>query len=284
MNNYVTSYLHLPLSLLGSSLFRFSMLERTDIEAAVSRDEVNTSDDAETDALLPSSRPLQASFEPGPVKGNSSCSFAKSCSQKTFGVFHLTSAFVLGAVACIVAQYAICGTNCFRGSVPLQNSEATALAPPYVGSTEVHHFPPSKPTNAFPSLFPSHVGYAGGTPTGAEPAVIATAPAYPIHPGQCSQQLIAPDTIPDQKSDNDGSGAEDEAKGKHGHRKFDLLKSWGNLSPWYSVGKRTFGINSSPEAPDTCVITGLHFLHRHGARYPTASGVLVHPFQTFLYQ
>src|SRR5258708_584842 len=235
------------------------MPDRPAIEAG------NTSDDAETDALLPSSRPVQDSFEPAPAKG----SLAKSCSQKTFSIFHITAAFVLGAVACVVTQYALCGTNCFSSSAvrspsnPLQ-SEVTALAPPYVGSTEVHHFPPTKPTNAFPSLFPSNVGYAGGTPTGAEPAVIATAPAYPIHHGKCSQQLIVPDTIPGQKSDNGGSDTEDGAKkGKHGHRKFDLFKSWGNLSPWYSVDKHTFGVNSSPEARDPSVITGLHFLHRH---------------------
>jgi hypothetical protein len=56
----------------------------------------------------------------------------------------------------------------------------TALAPPYIGSTEVHHFP----ANAYPSLFPTKVGYAGGTPTGVEPAVIATAPSYPIQKGR----------------------------------------------------------------------------------------------------
>jgi len=257
------------------------MSDRTDIEAA------NTSDDAETDALLPSSRPVQDSFEQAPAKGSNTC-LAKSCSQKTFSIVHITAAFVLGAVACVVAQYVLCGTNCFYSSAdrspsnpPLQNSEVTALAPPYVGSTEVHHFPPSKPTNAFPSLFPSNVGYAGGTPTGAEPAVIATAPAYPLHHGKCSQQLIAPDTIPGQKFDNGGSDAEDDAK--NGHHKFDLFKSWGNLSPWYSVGKQAFGVNSSPEVPDTCVITGLHFLHRHGARYPTPCESR-RPFLTFIYQ
>lgn len=198
---------------------------------------------------------------------------------------------MLGAVACVVTQYALCGTNCFSSNAdrspsnsPLQNSEVTALAPPYVGSTEVHHFPPTEPTNAFPSLFPSNVGYAGGTPTGAEPAVIATAPAYPIHHGKCSQQLIVPDTIPGQNSDNGGSDTEDDAKkGEQDHPKFDLFKSWGNLSPWYSVGKHTFGVNSPPEAPDTCVITGLHFLHRHGARYPTACESR-RPFLTFIYQ
>ena len=254
------------------------MLDRTDIEAAASR-EANNSDDTETDSLLPSSRPVQ-DFG-GSTKNPSS--FNGLCSKKAFGVFHIAAAFLLGAVACVITQYAICGTNCFKHSSSEDgtisqihgDAKASALAPPYVGSTEVHHFPPTKPTNAFPSLFPSHVGYAGGTPTGAEPAVIATAPAYPLRSGQCPQQLIGPKTIPGQKHLN-GVNVEDDAdanakKGKHGHPKsFDLFKSWGNLSPWYSVGRDAFGVDSTPGTPDTCVVTGLHFLHRHGARYPTA--------------
>ena len=267
-----------------------SMLDRTDVEAAAPREEeVNISDEAETEALLPSSR--QHSFRPAPTKNSAStCNFARSCSQSTFGVFHIILAFVLGAVAYAATQYALFGTSCFKYSSsavssaanrPLQDVEVTALAPPYVGSTEVHKFPPTKPTNAFPSLFPSHVGYAGGTPTGAEPAVIATAPAYPIHSGQCSHQLVVPDVIQGQKPINDGSDAGEDSK--HGHHKFNLFKSWGNLSPWYSVGKDTFGVNSSPEAPDTCVITGLHFLHRHGARYPTASGKWTHSCCIFVH-
>ncbi|KAG6881031.1 hypothetical protein C0993_003155, partial [Termitomyces sp. T159_Od127] len=126
------------------------------------------------------------------------------------------------------------------------------FAPPYVGSTQVHKFPPASPTNANPTLSPSNVGYPGGTPTGAEPNVIETAPAYPIHSG--AAQLVAPNTL--------GSKANE-------GKKFDLFRKWGNLSPWYSVG-RAFGIDSEPTVPDTCRVTGLHFLHRHGARYPTA--------------
>lgn len=43
-------------------------------------------------------------------------------------------------------------------------------------------------------------------------------------------------------------------------------------SPWYSVPSSTFGLpDASAEAPEGCRIVGLHFLHRHGARYPTSS-------------
>ena len=129
--------------------------------------------------------------------------------------------------------------------------DLAARAEPWVGSTEVHSYPPTKPANYDPTLFPSDVGYPGPTPTGAEPALLATAPAYPFNSG--SQSLLV---VPDELSDN----------------KFDLLKKWGNLSPWYSNPVGTFGVETGPEIPDGCSVTGLHFLHRHGARYPTGDG------------
>ena len=55
-------------------------------------------------------------------------------------------------------------------------------------------------------------------------------------------------------------------------RPFNLFRSWGNLSPWYSVPRGAFGIDDTAEPPHGCVVTGLHLLHRHGARYPTAWG------------
>jgi hypothetical protein len=135
-----------------------------------------------------------------------------------------------------------------------EDNSAHVLAPPYVGSTEVHNWPPPSPTNDFPSLFPTNVGHAGATPTGAEPALIITAPSYPVHTG--AAQLVLPSAL--------------HAGGKS-TKDFDLLKNWGNLSPWYSVKRGAFGVDSDPGAPDGCSVTGLHFLHRHGARYPTTS-------------
>ncbi|KIY71949.1 phosphoglycerate mutase-like protein [Cylindrobasidium torrendii FP15055 ss-10] len=164
-----------------------------------------------------------------------------------FNALHLLIAFLAGSAGCFVTQYAICGTTCFsQGSSYPESAASVAFAPPYVGSTTRDAFPPPSPTNAFPSLFPTNVGYAGETPTGAEPALIATAPAQPLHTG-------APVLVPPKESE-----------------KFDIFKKWGNLAPWYSVEKGTFGVDSGPEVPETCAITGLHLLHRHGARYPTA--------------
>jgi hypothetical protein len=179
-------------------------------------------------------------------------------SKPRFSIIHLVSAFVCGTIACLLAQYVICGRNCFSSKSRSGGGEkaANVLAPPYVGSTERHRFPPTSPTNAFPSLFPTAVGYAGETPTGAEPALVATAPSYPIHTG--AAQLVLPASL---------GGKADGKKGQ-----FDLFRSWGNLSPWYSVGKGAFGLDSGPEAPQGCRVTGLHLLHRHGARYPTAYG------------
>ncbi|KAG6829017.1 hypothetical protein H0H92_005924 [Tricholoma furcatifolium] len=137
----------------------------------------------------------------------------------------------------------------------VDNRHAEILAPPYVGSSEVHSYPPTHPANADPTLFPSSVGYAGSTPTGAEPGIVITAPSYPIHTG--AAQLVQPDTL-GRKHKSHGSD-------------FDLFQKWGSLSPWYSVGKGTFGVDADPNVPDTCRVTGLHFLHRHGARYPTGN-------------
>ena len=126
--------------------------------------------------------------------------------------------------------------------------DLAARAEPWVGSTVVHSYPPTSPTNDNPLLFPSDVGFPGPTPTGDEPAVVATAPAYPQDFG--GQGLLI---VPDDLSDG----------------KFNLLEKWGNLSPWRSNPPGTFGVKSGPETPQGCSVTGLHLLHRHGARYPT---------------
>ena len=237
------------------------MRDRTDVEEARDPD----SQEEETESLLPTSRPHLQSLPP---------TQSKSCKQYTFGVLHISIAFVLGVFACLVAQAVILGPNCF--TFKSQSSDigdakqdaVSALAAPHAGSTSVDIFPPTKPTNAFPSLFPTDVGYPGGTPTGAEAAVIATAPAYPSHIGQCSHQLLVPKLLEGQTKGQ--ATMTDESVGFKMKPKFNLFRSWGNLSPWFSVERRRFGVDSSPTPPKTCRITGLHFLHRHGARYPTA--------------
>ncbi|KAI0824475.1 phosphoglycerate mutase-like protein [Trametes gibbosa] len=133
--------------------------------------------------------------------------------------------------------------------------------PPTVAlqSSAAHHYPPPSPTNAFPDLFPSDVGHAGPTPTGAEPAVIATAPSYPFHSG--APHLLAPEAL----SSSD----------------FDIFTRWGNLSPWFSVPRSAFGLDCGPEPPQQCSLTALHLLHRHGARYPTGQATYGGPANFF---
>jgi hypothetical protein len=232
------------------------MLEPQDVELGQSEEykEIYDSADTEREALLPTSiAPEERSVE---IKPAASPATLCSSVKPRFDFRHIGLAFVGGVLACILAQYAACGSGCFSSRANSQDVSMSKsphdFAPPYVGSTERHHFPPHSPTNAFPSLFPTNVGFAGPTPTGAEPALVITAPSYPLHTG--AAQLVAP--LSTAKSGAKKGG-------------YDLFKLWGNLSPWYSVGQGRFGVDSSPEVPETCRITGLHFLHRHGARYPT---------------
>ncbi|KAF9077271.1 histidine phosphatase superfamily [Rhodocollybia butyracea] len=217
----------------------------------------NNDNIAEHEALLSSPKPELSGQVPSATKRTN------LLLQRNFSLIHLVSAFAVGLFGCFIAQYAFCGSLCFGGKQSSSASayhvgDAVALADPTAGSTEVQPFPPPSPTNAFPSMFPTDVGYPGGTPTGAEPGLIATAPEYPTHTG--APQLVKPTSLGKTKKD----------KGKKKDKEWDLFKHWGNLSPWYSNERGAFGLDSDPETPDTCRVTGLHFLHRHGARYPTA--------------
>ena len=181
--------------------------------------------------------------------------------RRQFSWIHIFVAFLAG----ILVQFFVGRVSSGSLSLPdwstssgdPSNTDANSdgLVPPYVGSTEVHHYPPTHPTGVDTELFPTNVGYAGPTPTGAEPAVFLTAPSYPQHTG-ASNLLVPPKFFGTKTSSGNP---------------FDLFRSWGNLSPWFSVPKGAFGVHSGPETPETCRVTGLHFVHRHGARYPTGS-------------
>ncbi len=198
--------------------------------------------DPESQALLPPQHD-----EPTPLRPP----------HRTFRTRHLLLAYAAGILSAVLVELFLYSHN----SLPLlptsqpQSPAIGGLANPDAGSTEVHHFPPISPTNVFPSLFPTNVGYAGPTPTGAEAALVATAPSYPLHTG--APHLLSPLALQKNSSKQDSKPA------------FDIFKHWGNLSPWFSVERGSFGVDSGPEAPHTCRVTGLHLLHRHGARYPT---------------
>lgn len=102
--------------------------------------------------------------------------------RRRFKLGHLAAAFLLGGLSSFGLQSAYTTVFCEH----IVSDSTTHNAPerfgaPWAGSTEVHPFPPVSPTNAFPELFPTDVGYAGPTPTGAEPALIATAPVLPVY-------------------------------------------------------------------------------------------------------
>ena len=250
------------------------MTGRPDAESGIASDDVHEAHHAETEALFPTAiSDVEKPDSPAKLKAPFYASVQPKYGILHNGIPHIATAFVLGIITCLLTQYAICGSDCFTKCEQQPTSSyghakrevAAVLAAPYAGSTQVHNYPPTKPTNAYPSLFPSNVGYAGGTPTGAEAAVIETAPAYPLHSGQCYQ--LEGGVL------RNGDGT-DIKKGNEGNEpKFNLFHMWNNLSPWYSVERGRFGLNSSPNVPDTCQITGLHFLHRHGARYPTAGSM-----------
>lgn len=215
-------------------------------------------DDDEDDIIIHSSEKIHSNSN-----GLTNTSNISKLRRSRFDCVHVILAFTAGALSLLLIQLGVCGLDCLapRAAPSATGNKVAVLGQPWAGSTEVHNFPPASPTNAFPELFPTNVGYPGETPTGAEAGVIETAPTYPIHTG--APHLVVPDTL--------GGSASESSSGK----KFDLFKQWGNLSPWYSVDRTAFGLDTSPTAPETCKVTGLHFLHRHGARYPTAWGALV---------
>ncbi|KAG8816435.1 hypothetical protein FRC17_000336 [Serendipita sp. 399] len=157
---------------------------------------------------------------------------------------------------------------------PQQKPLAMLSFPADIGATVIHEYPPASPTNAFLEMFPTEIGFAGPTATGAEPGVILTAGTHPLWKG--IDGLVRPDTWGNRGShrpEDDIDEVEDvppysapswiedsteNRKGKKkGHRSkpFDIFRQWGNLSPFYSVPPDSFGIKSStgPEVPPTYI-------------------------------
>jgi hypothetical protein len=185
----------------------------------------------------------------------------------SFRTASLLTSFVAGVACTLLTQYLCFNCIGFNTRSDISNP-VIRLADPSAGATTHHKFPPASPTNAFPSLFPTDVGHAGPTTTGGEAGLVITAPIYPAQTN--TPNLVKPASLP--KSD-------DELDHEDRHKKFDLFRSFGNLSPWYSVPSKRFGLeHASAHAPEGCQITGLHLLHRHGARYPTNHSKFIESF------
>ncbi|WVQ78976.1 hypothetical protein IAT38_001068 [Cryptococcus sp. DSM 104549] len=150
----------------------------------------------------------------------------------------------------VATLFLLAPTLLARAAVAIDKRTSTAAV---AGSATADVFPPPS-TSVNSALFSgeSDVGYAYTTPTGVEPAAIQTAASYASNTGASGQYPL----VADQPSDADSD--------------FDVMKSWGNLSPWYSVPSSFYGLDeASPLLPESCCLTQIHILYRHGARYPT---------------
>ncbi|KDQ12411.1 hypothetical protein BOTBODRAFT_634204 [Botryobasidium botryosum FD-172 SS1] len=128
--------------------------------------------------------------------------------------------FLLGFLTCIAYQSSS-PSFCHRPLNAAAHLKALDSSAYHTASpAPVHPYPPAAPTNVIPFLFPTKVGYSGPTATGAEPALLATAPAYPFfHRG-------APNlAIPKPLGDNSGQ-----------QRIFNMAESWGNMPPRRPMG------------------------------------------------
>ncbi|KAF7364289.1 Acid phosphatase [Mycena sanguinolenta] len=130
---------------------------------------------------------------------------------------------------------------------------AATVASSFAGSTSTAVFPPPGVTiTADDPNFPRR------DPAGDEAFAIETAPVVPDYANVFP--LVEPAT-----SDK---------------KKFDVIHSWGNLSPFQSGD---LGLTkSSAKIPAGCTLQQVHLLHRHGARYPT-SGSAPAQFATALH-
>jgi hypothetical protein len=98
-------------------------------------------------------------------------------------------------------------------------------------------------TAAFPDE--TIVGFAGPTPTGAQPFAIVTGAAFPANT-QAFAPLIRP--VP-----SDGAPSDPNL----------VFGLWGNLAPQRTVNSSQYGLDSaSPVLPDQCDITQVHLLFR----------------------
>ncbi|WVQ79561.1 hypothetical protein IAT38_001660 [Cryptococcus sp. DSM 104549] len=135
--------------------------------------------------------------------------------------------------------------TCYFGKTTLDKVRSWDQLPPDVKEWIDQVVPAS--AHADHSAFPTDVGYAGPTPTGKEPALIATAPALPLYSNV--HPLIKPT--------------------EQASKSFSIIQHWGNLSPFYSVDSHGLP-ETSQLIPEQCELDQLHWLQRHGARYPTS--------------
>ena len=99
---------------------------------------------------------------------------------------------------------------------------------------------------------------------GDEAFVIQTAPVAPLK--QDAYPLVTPQNIHEPQAPPANVDAHTSAS-----EPFVQIRSWGNLSPWWSLGGGAWGLTDASETvPADCELTQVHLVHRHGARYLTS--------------
>ncbi|KAN0060550.1 hypothetical protein ACQY0O_007005 [Thecaphora frezii] len=99
-------------------------------------------------------------------------------------------------------------------------------------------------------VFPTNVGFLGTTKAGVAPFLVTQDRIA----GSLGNRPI--DTRWNATDDSDGS--------------FDIFQHLGNESPYFSSPLFADFQRKAAVLPETCTVSQLHLLHRHGARYPTS--------------
>lgn len=81
-----------------------------------------------------------------------------------YALKHLLASFAGGIAACLALQLSLFGMGCYSfrertGSSGAGTDKVDVYAPPWVGSTTVHNYPPPSPTNGLPELFPTKYAF-----------------------------------------------------------------------------------------------------------------------------
>lgn len=140
-------------------------------------------------------------------------------------------------------------------TAPSSGSASGPGAASYAGqSSHDGYLTASEPASLFPAE--SIVGYAGATPTGAEPFAIQTASPRSFQNYPKVDENFYPLFRP---------------VASDGNSSFNPMIHWGNLGPRYSVDPNFYNLSSaSPVVPSGCAIDQVQIVMRHGSRYPSS--------------
>ncbi|EPQ30302.1 uncharacterized protein PFL1_02418 [Pseudozyma flocculosa PF-1] len=138
----------------------------------------------------------------------------------------------------------------------LASTLLVSASPAYLLDRQLHLEPrqandTATPTTDAAGAFPTDVGYLGTTKPGAAPF------------------LVVNDRIPGSRGNSpvetrwNTTGPSDPS--------FDIFKNVGNESPYFSTPLFASFQEKAAVLPETCTVSQVHLLHRHGARYPTSS-------------